>query len=82
MVGILLIPFKLQQRKYSFSPKSECKLNFRIAGVVMLNHASVDFEVKAGDRIAQLVCERIAYPEIQVICNYTKTILKFYYLKV
>jgi len=34
-------------------------------GVVMLNHASVDFEVKAGDRIAQLVCERIAYPEIQ-----------------
>merc|ERR1712183_158268 len=34
-------------------------------GVVMFNHASVDFEVKAGDRIAQLVCERIAYPEIQ-----------------
>ena len=32
----------------------------------MFNHASVDFEVKAGDRIAQLVCERIAYPEIQV----------------
>ena len=46
--------------------KSECKLNFQIAGVVMFNHASVDFEVKAGDRIAQLVCERIAYPEIQV----------------
>ena len=54
------------QRKFTFSLKSECKLNFRIAGVVMLNHASVDFEVKAGDRIAQLVCERIAYPEIQV----------------
>ena len=35
-------------------------------GVVMFNHASVDFEVKAGDRIAQLVCERISYPEIQV----------------
>jgi len=34
-------------------------------GVVMFNHASVDFEVKAGDRIAQLVCERIAYPDIQ-----------------
>ena len=32
----------------------------------MFNHASVDFEVKAGDRIAQLVCERIAYPDIQV----------------
>ena len=58
--------FKLLQRKFTFSLKSECKLNFRIAGVVMFNHASVDFEVKAGDRIAQLVCERIAYPDIQV----------------
>ena len=37
-----------------------------VPGVVMFNHASVDFEVKAGDRIAQLVCERIAYPDIQV----------------
>merc|ERR1719415_310269 len=34
-------------------------------GVVMFNHASVDFEVKAGDRIAQLVCEKISYPVIK-----------------
>ena len=36
------------------------------SGVVMFNHAEEEFTVKAGDRIAQLVCERIAYPEIQV----------------
>ena len=41
-------------------------ISSQLPGVVMFNHASVDFEVKAGDRIAQLVCERIAYPEIQV----------------
>ena len=35
-------------------------------GVVMFNHAEAEFTVKAGDRIAQLVCERIAQPEIQV----------------
>ena len=33
----------------------------------MFNHADCEFTIKAGDRIAQLVCERIAYPEIQVI---------------
>ena len=30
----------------------------------MFNHADQVFEVKKGDRIAQLVCEKIAYPEI------------------
>lgn len=33
-------------------------------GVVMFNHADVDFQVAKGDRIAQLICERIFYPEI------------------
>jgi dUTP pyrophosphatase len=33
-------------------------------GVVMFNHADQVFKVKKGDRIAQLVCEKIAYPEI------------------
>ena len=31
----------------------------------MFNHADVQFEVKRGDRVAQLVCEKIAYPEIE-----------------
>jgi dUTP pyrophosphatase len=34
-------------------------------GVVMFNHAKIDFEVKKGDRIAQLVCEVIEHPELE-----------------
>lgn len=33
-------------------------------GVVLFNHADVPFEVKKGDRIAQLICEQIFYPQI------------------
>lgn len=33
-------------------------------GVVLFNHSDKDFEVKKGDRIAQLICERIFYPEL------------------
>ena len=29
-------------------------------GVVLFNHAEVDYEVKVGDRIAQLILERIS----------------------
>ncbi|KAG4075729.1 hypothetical protein HA402_003555 [Bradysia odoriphaga] len=36
-------------------------------GVVMFNHAEKEFEVKKGDRIAQLICERIFYPDIQEV---------------
>ncbi|XP_061195538.1 deoxyuridine 5'-triphosphate nucleotidohydrolase-like [Saccostrea echinata] len=34
-------------------------------GVVMFNFADEDFEVKKGDRIAQLICERIYIPDLQ-----------------
>ncbi|XP_077419168.1 deoxyuridine 5'-triphosphate nucleotidohydrolase, mitochondrial isoform X2 [Vanacampus margaritifer] len=33
-------------------------------GVVLFNFSKQTFEVKKGDRVAQLVCERIAYPEL------------------
>ena len=33
--------------------------------VVLFNHGSAEFVVEKGDRIAQLICERIAYPEVQ-----------------
>ncbi|XP_042220052.1 LOW QUALITY PROTEIN: deoxyuridine 5'-triphosphate nucleotidohydrolase, mitochondrial-like [Homarus americanus] len=33
-------------------------------GVVLFNHAKTDFEVKKGDRVAQLICEKIVYPEV------------------
>jgi dUTP pyrophosphatase len=42
-------------------------------GVVMFNHAEVEFAVKAGDRIAQLVCERISYPELQELASLDTT---------
>jgi dUTP pyrophosphatase len=32
--------------------------------VLLFNHADTDFEVKEGDRIAQLVIERIYTPEV------------------
>eukprot|EP01116_Phalansterium_solitarium_P002254 TRINITY_DN12146_c0_g1_i1.p1 TRINITY_DN12146_c0_g1~~TRINITY_DN12146_c0_g1_i1.p1 ORF type:complete len:159 (-),score=23.30 TRINITY_DN12146_c0_g1_i1:123-599(-) len=33
-------------------------------GVVLFNHAETDFEVKKGDRVAQLIIEKIAMPEV------------------
>ncbi len=35
--------------------------------VLLFNHSEVDFEVKQGDRIAQLVIERIYTPEVVVV---------------
>lgn len=32
--------------------------------VLLFNHAETDFEIKEGDRIAQLVLERIYTPEV------------------
>lgn len=39
----------------------------------MFNHAESAFEVKKGDRIAQLVCEKIAYPDIKVLDTLDET---------
>ncbi|KAK4796646.1 hypothetical protein SAY86_028972 [Trapa natans] len=33
-------------------------------GVILFNHSDVDFEVKAGDRIAQLIIEKIVTPDV------------------
>eukprot|EP00088_Acartia_fossae_P014029 TRINITY_DN17471_c0_g1_i1.p1 TRINITY_DN17471_c0_g1~~TRINITY_DN17471_c0_g1_i1.p1 ORF type:complete len:168 (+),score=45.84 TRINITY_DN17471_c0_g1_i1:45-506(+) len=43
-------------------------------GVVMFNHSAVEVNVKAGDRIAQLVCEKISYPDIEVLDTLDETI--------
>ncbi len=37
--------------------------------VLLFNHSDVDFEVKVGDRIAQLVLERIYTPEVLEVEN-------------
>ena len=34
-------------------------------GVVMFNHNADAFTIKKGDRIAQLVCEKIEYPQLE-----------------
>ncbi|XP_045504115.1 deoxyuridine 5'-triphosphate nucleotidohydrolase [Colias croceus] len=36
-------------------------------GVVLFNHSDQDFLVKKGDRIAQLICERIYYPKLEEV---------------
>ncbi|XP_065589969.1 deoxyuridine 5'-triphosphate nucleotidohydrolase, mitochondrial [Cyrtonyx montezumae] len=36
-------------------------------GVVLFNFGKEAFEVKKGDRIAQLICERIFYPELEEV---------------
>jgi len=35
--------------------------------VVLFNHGDEDFEIKKGDRIAQLIIEKIDTPEIQLV---------------
>lgn len=36
-------------------------------GVVMFNHSQTTFKVNKGDRVAQLICEQIFYPEIEEV---------------
>lgn len=33
-------------------------------GVVLFNHGTDDYQVQVGDRVAQLICERIYYPQL------------------
>ncbi|XP_042210289.1 kelch-like protein 3 [Homarus americanus] len=42
-------------------------------GVVLFNHAKTDFEVKKGDRVAQLICEKIVYPDIEEVEEFVDT---------
>lgn len=42
-------------------------------GVILFNHSDADFAVKAGDRVAQLVLERIAIAEIQEVAELDDT---------
>uniref|UniRef100_A0ABI7XSH3 Deoxyuridine 5'-triphosphate nucleotidohydrolase n=1 Tax=Felis catus TaxID=9685 RepID=A0ABI7XSH3_FELCA len=43
-------------------------------GVVLFNFGKEKFEVKKGDRIAQLICERIFYPEIEEVQEKTEAL--------
>lgn len=42
--------------------------------VILFNHSNVNFQVKRGDRIAQIICEKIIYPEIEVVSSINQTV--------
>lgn len=42
-------------------------------GVVLFNHSDIPFEIKKGDRIAQLICEHICYPTAVEVPSLTET---------
>jgi uncharacterized membrane protein len=44
-------------------------------GVVLFNHSDKPFIVSRGDRIAQLICQQIYYPELQEV---EVSIMQFY----
>lgn len=43
-------------------------------GVILFNHSDVDFEVKAGDRIAQMILEKIITPEVMEVKDLDSTL--------
>lgn len=42
-------------------------------GVVLFNHSENEFKVERGDRIAQFICERIFYPDLEEVSSLTET---------
>lgn len=43
-------------------------------GVILFNHSDTDFEVKAGDRVAQLIIEVIMKPEVVEVEDLDSTV--------
>ena len=41
--------------------------------VMLFNHGEDDVKIKRGDRIAQLICEKIAYPIIEEVHEMDKS---------
>ena len=44
-----------------------------LLGVVLFNHSDTSFKVEQGDRIAQFICEKIAYPELLEVSEFDVT---------
>ncbi|KAK2980663.1 hypothetical protein RJ640_011471 [Escallonia rubra] len=43
-------------------------------GVILFNHSDADFEVKVGDRIAQLIIQKIVTPEVTEVDDLDSTV--------
>lgn len=43
-------------------------------GVILFNHADVDFEIKVGDRIAQLIIHKIITPDVMEVEDLDSTV--------
>ncbi|KAI3963451.1 hypothetical protein MKW98_022873 [Papaver atlanticum] len=43
-------------------------------GVILFNHSDVDFQVKMGDRVAQLIIEKIITPEVEEVEDLDSTV--------
>ena len=43
-------------------------------GVILFNHSDVDFKVKVGDRISQLIIERIMTPKVVEVVDLDSTV--------
>lgn len=44
-----------------------------IIHVILFNHSDEAFEIKRGDRIAQLICQKIIYPKLIEVIDLTNT---------
>lgn len=42
-------------------------------GVILFNHGDKDFDIKAGDRVAQLILERIAIADVEEVSSLDET---------
>lgn len=43
-------------------------------GVILFNHSDMDFQVKHGDRIAQLIIEKIVTPDVAEVEDLDDTV--------
>lgn len=41
--------------------------------ILLFNHSDEEFKIAPGDRIAQLICEKIEYPELQELDTLDET---------
>ena len=42
-------------------------------GIILFNHSDKTFKITRGDRVAQLICERIVNPDIQICTHLPNT---------